>query len=394
MKEQTWNQYTIKNQNKLLVLNTILKHKCLSRADIAAKTGLNKGTVSSQVSELLHEELIYEQGPGESSGGRRPVMLLFNQTAGYSIGIDIGVNYILGVLTDLEGNVHLEKSISLQHLNYEYVMDHLYGVIDELISNTPESRYHITGIGIGVPGTVSKTGKILLAPNLKWKNVAIREQLEERYQCPILIENEANTGAYGELKFGYGRSHEDVIYVSVGMGIGIGMILNGKLYKGMNGFAGEMGHMTIRYDGPVCNCGNRGCWELFASEQFLEREMCDAGLSGGNLEDALDAASRNDAASIQMFHILGEYLGTGLVNIINTFNPNQVVIGNRITLAKKWIEQPLLQKVKSNTLWFQQEDLKINFSDLKFHSTALGASAFAYEKFLKANIHNSASKAK
>ncbi|SDJ25281.1 ROK family transcriptional regulator [Salimicrobium halophilum] len=394
MADQTWNQYTIKNRNKQLVLNTILKNKCLSRADIATKTGLNKGTVSSQVNELLQEELIYEQGPGESSGGRRPVMLLFNQTAGYSIGIDIGVNYILGVLTDLEGNVHLEKSVSLHQLGYDYVMSNLYEVIDHLIEHTPDSRYHITGIGIGVPGTVSKTGEILLAPNLKWKNVSIKEDLEERYHCPILIENEANAGAYGELKFGYGKNHEDIIYVSVGVGIGIGMILNGKLYSGNNGFAGEMGHMTIHYDGPSCNCGNRGCWELYASEQFLEREMKDAGLSGGSLEDVLERASGNDMPSIQMFQTLGDYLGTGLINIINTFNPNQIVIGNRITLAKQWIEQPLLQKVKSNTLWFQQDDLKISFSDLAFRSTALGASAFAYEKFLKANLQTSASQAK
>src|SRR5690625_5243076 len=187
---QTWNQHVVKEGNKALVLETIQNHSPISRASIANQTGLNKGTVSSLVTELIDEHLIYESGPGKSSGGRRPVMLLFNKIAGYSIGIDLGVNYILGLLTDLEGNICIENYIKIKDLSFDEIMEKLYEVIDSLIASAPSSPYGIIGIGIGVPGTVDNNGNILLAPNLKWKNIHLKEILEEKYHIPIVIENE------------------------------------------------------------------------------------------------------------------------------------------------------------------------------------------------------------
>ncbi|UOR11433.1 ROK family transcriptional regulator [Halobacillus amylolyticus] len=388
MENRTWNQFTIKNGNKSLVLETIIKHSPISRAEIANKTGLNKGTVSSQVIELLDEELIYEKGPGESSGGRRPVMLLFNQKAGYSIGIDIGVNYILGILTDLEGDICGENSLPLLNSDFDNIIDKLFGIIDSLISYVPASRYSIVGIGIGVPGSVSKFGNILLAPNLGWKEVNLKSLMEAKYDCPVIVENEANAGAYGEKVFGSGINENDIVYVSVGVGIGVGLILNDQLYRGTNGFAGEMGHMTIEVNGTKCRCGNVGCWELYASEQALKSYSQQLGISSelDELDTMILLAEEGCETAIQAFQTLGEYLGVGIINIVNSFNPKQVIIGNRIAKAKKWMEQPLRTKAKNNSLWFQQNDLKIDFSKLTTHSAALGVAAFAFEGFLKSNI--------
>src|SRR5699024_9877329 len=152
LQNKTWNQHTIKNGNKSIVLETIMNHSPISRANIADKTGLNKGTVSSQVSELLDEDLIYEKGPGKSSGGRKPVILLFNEVAGYSIGIDIGVNYIFGMLTDLKGNVCQKKSLTFNELSFDGIKATLFKIVDFLIASAPSSRYGIVGVGIGVPG--------------------------------------------------------------------------------------------------------------------------------------------------------------------------------------------------------------------------------------------------
>ncbi len=391
MEKRTWNQFTIKNGNKSLVLETIIKHSPISRADIANNTGLNKGTVSSQVIELLQEELIYERGPGQSSGGRRPVMLHFNQKAGYSIGIDIGVNYILGILTDLEGNICGESSLPLHNLEFANIINQLLGIIDSLVAAAPPSRYGIVGIGIGVPGSVSKCGQILLAPNLGWKEFDLKSLLEEKYDCPIIIENEANAGAYGEKTFGSGRNESDIVYISVGVGIGVGLILNDQLYRGTNGFAGEMGHMTIEVNGTTCRCGNEGCWELYASEQALKSYSQQLNISSelDELDKIIELAEEGCETAIAAFQTLGEYLGTGIINIINSFNPKQVIIGNRIAKAKKWIEQPLRSKTTNNSLWFQQNDLEIDFSKLTTHSTALGVSAFVFEGFLKSNIPTS-----
>jgi glucokinase-like ROK family protein len=387
---QTYNQHVVKKGNKSLVLQTIQEFTPISRADIANKTGLNKGTVSSQVSELLNENLILESGPGVSSGGRRPVMLLFNHLAGYSIGVDIGVNYILGILTDLQGNIRNEKLIKFHDLTYEEIKDELFTIVDSLIESMPESPYGLVGIGIGVPGTVSTDGEILLAPNLNWKNINLRKTMEAKYNVAVQIENEANAGAYGEKKFGAGKDSTNIIYVSVGIGIGVGLILNGQLYKGNNGFSGELGHMTIEVDGPECRCGNQGCWELYASEKALVHSATEHGIQPENgqtlsLESLNELAENGDANVIRIFEGIGGYLGIGINNIINIFNPEQVIIGNRLASCSKWLEEPLKKK-QGQTLFTHQKDLSIDFSQLSTHATALGVAAYASENFLTIDI--------
>ncbi|WP_342568197.1 ROK family protein [Psychrobacillus sp. FSL K6-4046] len=385
---QTWNHHVVKKGNKSLVLDKIKYNSPISRATVASQIGLNKGTVSSLVNDLLEEHLIYESGPGESSGGRRPVMLLFNEKAGYSIGIDIGVNYLLGVLTDLNGNIHTEKRIAFKNLSYEEIELRLFETIDFLLISTPDCPHGVVGIGVGVPGIVEKDGNILLAPNLNWRNINLKEVLEEKYNLPIIIENEANAGAYGEKHFGAGKDFENVIYVSAGIGIGVGLILNGSLYKGSNGFSGELGHMTIQAGDLLCRCGNEGCWELYASEQALMRhaEKLDIPFDSQDLEGLVSLAQSGNEEVIQLFHQTGDYLGIGINNIINIFNPQQVIIGNRLAYSKKWLKDSLNKRITNQALWFQQNDLQIDFSELSTRSTALGVAAFSIENFLSVSI--------
>lgn len=387
---KTWNQHVVKKGNKSIVLDTIKRKSPISRATIAAQTGLNKGTVSSLVSDLIADHLIYESGPGESSGGRRPVMLLFNEAAGYSIGIDIGVNYLLGVLTDLNGNIYQEKTTTFNNLSYEEIEQNLFEMIDYLDHSAPESPYGIIGIGVGVPGTVDKSGNILLAPNLGWKNINLKAVLESKYNIPTVIENEANAGAYGEKKFGAGKQSTNIVYISAGIGIGVGLILNGSLFKGNNGFSGELGHMTIEINGKNCRCGNEGCWELYASEQALINQAERLGIKLPTnrefaLKDLLMLAENGNENAITLFNQIGDYLGVGINNIINIFNPEQVIIGNRIATTQKWIEKSLNERL-NQALWFQKSDLKINFSELSTLSSALGVAAFSIENFLSMNI--------
>ncbi|MGE7977039.1 ROK family protein [Psychrobacillus sp. NPDC093200] len=385
---QTWNHHVVKKGNKSLVLDKIKYNSPISRASVASQVGLNKGTVSSLVNDLLDEHLIYESGPGESSGGRRPVMLLFNEKAGYSIGIDIGVNYLLGVLTDLNGNIHKEKQITFKNLSYEQIEIKLFETIEFLLTATPECPHGVIGIGVGVPGIVDKDGNILLAPNLNWRNVNLKEVLEEKYNLPIIIENEANAGAYGEKHFGAGKDFENVIYVSAGIGIGVGLILNGSLYKGFNGFSGELGHMTIQAGDAKCRCGNEGCWELYASEQALIRhaEKLDIPSDTQDLEGLVNLAESGNDEVIKLFEQTGDYLGIGINNIINIFNPQQVIIGNRLAYSEKWLKYSLNKRVSNQALWFQQNDLQIDFSELSTRSTALGVAAFSIENFLSVSI--------
>lgn len=383
MQPKTWNQQIVKENNKALVLQMILAKEPLSRADIAQVTGLNKATVSSLVSELLEEELIYESGPGESSGGRRPVLLHFNKVAGYAIGIDIGVNYILCLLTDLKGNILIEKNQLLLDTSFTVVTGLVIHMIRSLMEEMPSGKYGIVGIGLGVPGIIDKSGTILLAPNLGWKDLSLKQAITDEFNLPIIIENEANAGAYGEKQFGAGQNFQDIIYVSAGIGIGVGIILNGDLYQGKNGFAGEMGHMIIEINGKQCSCGSRGCWEAYASEHALTNLANQKYLS---LELLIELAEKNDETALKLFEEVGCYLGYGINNIINTFNPEQVIIGNRLAKAKKWLEEPIRKTINTHTLSFHRNEVTLHFSNLSIYSAALGVTAFVVENFINNGV--------
>jgi predicted NBD/HSP70 family sugar kinase len=380
----SWNQQVVKVKNKSEILLTIKERAPLSRADISQHIGLTKGTVSTIVNELLEANLCYETGPGVSSGGRRPVMLLFNERAGYSIGIDLGVNYILGVLTDLCGTIIEEKMITITEKSYEETLILIKEVILFLRQQAPESPYGVVGIGIGVPGIVTKEGKILHAPNLGWKNISLKQDLEAAFSLPVTIDNEANAGAYGEKRFGAGKEFENLIYISAGIGIGVGFILNDELYRGAEGFSGEMGHMIIEINGEPCSCGSKGCWELYASEKALIKQASQE-LSPEQpeqtLEELIEQAKANEELKA-IFEQVGEKLGIGINNIINAFNPQQIVIGNRLAMAEDLLLNPVLQVVEDRTLRHNQSNLQITFSDLASHSSALGVSAYVIENFI------------
>jgi glucokinase-like ROK family protein len=387
----TGDQYLVKKLNKSIVLETIKNKHPLSRAQISEMTGLNKGTVSTLVNELIAENFVYEIGPGVSSGGRRPVMLLFNKVAGYAIGVDLGVNYILTILTNLQGEIVAEKMEPLHDLTFEVVISKLISSIESMFKLIPESTYGIVGIGIGIPGIIDDQGTVLFAPNLGWENTNIKEIIASKFNLPVTINNEANAGALGEKLFGIGKNVSNLIYVSAGIGIGTGIILNNELYKGGSGFSGEMGHFTIEVNGKKCRCGNKGCWELYASENALLEQAKGLSIFHNtqnkeiSLEELVQLADQGNKDVIHLFNTIGEYLGIGLTNIINTFNPELIIIGNRLTVAEKWIINPIKRVIESRSLPFHQKGLNIEFSNLKTYSCALGASSMAISNFFSNN---------
>lgn len=382
---KTGDQNLVKKINKSIVLNIIQKKCPLSRVQISELTGLNKATVSTLVNELIDGNLVYEIGPGQSSGGRRPVMLFFNKNAGYSIGVDLGVNYILAVLTDLQGNIVQEKKTPLFSQSVNDVLPKLKQLIQSLIDETPESPYGIVGIGIGVPGITDSDGKILFAPNLKWHNVNIKEDLEREFELPVTVDNEANAGSYGEKRYGAGKDVSNLIYVSAGIGIGTGIILDNELYKGVSGVSGEMGHFTIEANGKKCRCGNRGCWELYASENALLEQARQLSVFENDpkldIDQLIEAANQDNSEVINLFYHIGEYLGIGLTNIVNTFNPELVIIGNRLSQIRDWIKNPINLVLEQRLLTYHREPLKVTFSELGIYSCALGSSSFAISSF-------------
>ncbi|WP_057914659.1 ROK family transcriptional regulator [Peribacillus muralis] len=383
---RTGDQNLVKQINKSIVFHTIQHKAPISRAQISKETGLNKATVSTMVAELIEDHFVYEIGEGQSSGGRKPVMLYLNSHAGYSIGIDLGVNYILGVLTDLSGNITEKITNKLLNTDLSYVTQQIFSIIESLMEKAPKSPYGIIGIGIGVPGHVDPDDHILFAPNLKWENIDFKKIIEEQFHIPTKIENEANAGAHGEQLYGAGKNVTNQVYISIGVGIGTGIIMNHQLYKGVSGISGEMGHMTIDANGRKCPCGNRGCWELYASESALIRSIQQEEIMDENSEEYLDLlleeAKKGDPKVLQLLNTQGEIIGIGIVNIINTFNPEVIIIGNRMVQFKNWITNPIERTLEERLSLYHKSSTEIRFSILGDYSTALGASSFSIAGFL------------
>ncbi|AUJ62484.1 MULTISPECIES: xylose repressor [Bacillus amyloliquefaciens group] len=379
-------QAFVKKVNQKLLLNEILKNSPISRAKLSEMTGLNKSTVSSQVNTLMKENLVFEIGQGQSSGGRRPVMLVFNKKAGYSVGIDVGVDYINGILTDLEGTIVLDQHHHLECNSPEITKDILIEMIHHFIANMPQSPYGLIGIGICVPGLIDKNQKIVFAPNSNWRDIDLKSFIQKKFNVPVFIENEANAGAYGEKVFGAARNHDNMIYASIGTGIGIGVIINNDLYRGVGGFSGEMGHMTIDFNGPKCSCGNRGCWELYASEKALIKSL-QTKEKKVSTQDIIDLAHLKDIGTLHALQNFGFYLGIGLTNILNTFNPQAIILRNSIIESHPIVLHSIKSEVSSRVYSQLDNSYELLPSFLGKNAPALGMSSIVIDHFLDM-VHN------
>lgn len=376
----TGDQALVKKINKSLVLHTIRKHFPLSRAKVSETTGLNKATVSNLVAELCAEQLVLEVGPGQSSGGRKPLMLHFNAMAGIVVGVELRVKQLTAVLCDLGGTVLEETSLPLERHDLPYVLERMKELISGLIAEAPPSPYGIVGIGVGVPGMVDEHGVVLFAPNLGWEMADLRGMLETAFGVPVTIDNEANAGAQGELNFGAAQNVRHLLYVSAGSGIGSGIIIGGELYKGARGYAGETGHMCIEADGRPCSCGSRGCWELYASERTYD--WPEVQLPARSTPELARLAAEGQPEALAHFAAMGRYLGIGVTNLINGFNPELIVIGGALSEAEAWLGPPMRAVVAERTLPYHKQRLEITFSRLGGRGTMIGAGFAAVMHFL------------
>ncbi|MEW5867527.1 MAG: ROK family transcriptional regulator [Bacillota bacterium] len=400
----TGNQELVRELNKAVVLNIIWGHAPISRADIARVSGLNRGTVSSLVDELIAEGYVKEIGTGNSAMGRKPIMLQLNEDAAVILGADLGVNYILLVLTDLRAKILIRKRIAIDPKDGEKrVLDKMLNGMAELLARARPAPKGLLGIGIGVPGLVEmEHGVLVFAPNLRWKNVPLKEILQERFKTRVYVDNEANAGALGEKWFGAGQGIRHMVYLSVGVGLGAGIVLNGELYRGSAGYAGELGHFTILPDGPLCGCGNRGCWEVLASEGATLRRASEAiergdatvlqgvireqpvNEEGGclSVDHLIEACERGDELSQNVLRETGRYLGIGIAGLINTFNPEVVIVGNTIGRCGKWVLDEATREMETRGLSQLIKKVKVVPAMLGQDACAMGGVSLVLSGFL------------
>jgi predicted NBD/HSP70 family sugar kinase len=375
-KNQTGDNDLIKQINLTLVLNLIREKGPISRIEVSKLSTLNRATVSSLVDELMAKKYILEVREGKSSGGRKPILVRFNSHAGYVLGLEINVDFIIATRVNLSAEIQWEKILPIAS-NEQAILEQLYVLLDEMITNTPASPLGIIGIGIGVAGVVNlKTGSVVITPNGTLKNVPLKHLIQSYTGINTFVDNDCNTAAMAESMFGAGTNRNQLILVSIShQGIGVGILLDGKIFRGSDGFAGEMGHMTINMDGPKCNCGNRGCWEVYASAKTLTEKYRQSVQSPTNVtvEKIIELANHGDPHAITSLTKTGEYLGVGLSNIVNTFNPDVIILRGAIASANQWIYNPIQRTLLDRAFFLSSTYVEIIPSQFGRYAAAIGA---------------------
>lgn len=304
----------------------------------------------------------------------------------YVIGIDLGGTNLKAGIVDTDGKILHRLSIKTNsYADSQTISNQILSLIDETIQSAHVKESEMIGVGLGSPGLVDKKGEmILFSPNLpRWRNVPVKRIIAERFSKPCVLENDANAAAWGEKWVGAGKEVGSMVMLTLGTGIGGGIVIDNKLWRGADNVAGEIGHMVIRMDGPQCNCGNRGCVEVYASATGMVRrfkELLKSGASSslkisGEITAKMisDAALQGDRASLDIIEETGRYLGIALINITHVLNPEMIVLAGGMIGSGELLMNPIRQVAQQGAFEASYKDTKIVFSQLGNDAGIIGA---------------------
>lgn len=343
---------TVRDINRRIILNYVRENSPISRSDIAKKTALQRSTVSLIVQELKDLGLINEIY-GESSGGRPPVLLTLQTLKPVALGIAVMIDKTMIVTGDLSGRI-IDREVIETDPDFSITFSRIVECSKKLIKKNSGS---IEGIGISLPGVVDfEEGIAFFIPYFNWKNLHISEDLELELGLPVKADNDANAVALAELWFGQEseiNENRDFIAILVEEGIGTGIVVDGQVYQGKNGTAGEFGHMTIGQGAPVsCATGSRECWEAFASDRAIVARYLKLVPGSGdnaniNTKHIIRLALNKDEKALEVIRETANYLGIGIANIIQAIGPETVILAGNITDAWSLIEEDLRAAIES-----------------------------------------------
>lgn len=344
-KSQIARHNTIRDINRQIVLNYVRVRSPISRAEIARETSLQRSTVSAIVDELQADGFIEEIGTGDSTGGRKPTLLKLKTGSPVAIGVDVTPRVTTVVLADLGGNLlKTEKFPTSSDIGY--MNQQILGKVSQFVEEYPEAELEV---GISIPGIADpSSGGILYIPYFQWANWDIGRKIEDKTGLSVTIDNDANAVALAELWFGDAeiRRTRNFITVLVAEGIGTGIIIDGEVYRGESGAAGEFGHMFVGENSPVvCSCGRRDCWEAHASEKAIINRYTSKNGSAANgvidIDHLIGLAANGEQRAIGVLKETARYLGIGISNLIVGFSPQAIVISGSIVRAWDLIKDDL-----------------------------------------------------
>ncbi len=380
---------------KKRILKKLYRTDALSGADIARMLNLSSPTTQVYLNELIKEKYIEYRGKGDSIGGRRPNMYGLIKNSVYLLGIDVSQKKISVSLfnNDLE-NITGIKTKPLKLGRDIAAVDEIYDFAKEVIAEQQIDETKIIGIGINMPGLIDSEKGINYTYLTETKK-PIQNVFQDKFQIPVYIENDSKARALAELRLGLAKESQNALVIQLGWGVGTGMILNGKLYKGNSGFSGEFSHILIEDDGQLCTCGRRGCLETLASGRALVEQATQelknnpnsilhqlAIKQGGQLfpDDIVNAAKGADQLALALIENMGQKLGKGISYLIQILNPELIILGGVVSQANEYLLTPINQALFSYCIPKLREDTTLKISQLGIEAGVLGAVSVVLER--------------
>ena len=386
------------NSAEVEIMRALRKQGRISRGEISNITGWSKAKASQEIRSLVDKGYLVELGEGASQGGRKPRLLRINDQLGYIAGIDIGATSLDVALADVTG-IMLQRCSEPTDvkLNPEAVFGRCTELLLDLTRAQAANPDQILGIGIGVPGPVDFARGVLVAPPLmpEWENFPIRDFFKKIFASAfVVVDNDVNIMALGEQRAGDGANIDHFIFVKIGTGIGAGIISNGKLHRGSDGCAGDIGHICVDKEGPLCACGNRGCLEAMAAGPAIASKAMEAARNGtspilrqmresngGQLrpEDVNAACREGDQAALDIIRESGQMIGDVLASLVNFFNPSHIFVGGGITNFGNHLLVAIRKAVLHRSLPLATTHLSIKFSRMSLNAGVMGAISLALD---------------
>lgn len=352
----------------------------MSRADLARATGLSAPTVSKLTADLVGEELAVESAIGSSSGGRPPVLLAFNGAAAHLLGAKLTEDRLLLALTDLDGGFVDEVTVKLPTTQPQPVVDLLAQATNEL--RRAASGRRILGMGVGLAGVVDwSTGTVRHGTYSGWRDVPLASMLHARTSLPIVVDNDVNTYVAAEQWLGNGRPVGNLVVICIGRGVGMGMVLDGHIYRGWGGGAGELGHTKMDPDGPTCACGAQGCLEALVNEDALEAAA--ARLGASTLASAIARARDGDHELRAMFDEAGRTLGRAAAHATNILHPQRLVLAGEGARFADLILDGFQAALRHDRFAGFHEDVEVEIHDWGDKAWARGAASLVLSELLQ-----------
>jgi predicted NBD/HSP70 family sugar kinase/biotin operon repressor len=374
--ETPGSQSSLHRANLERVVRAVRLAGSLTQAQIARTTGLSAATVSNIVRELRENGTV--QVTPTSSGGRRARSVSLCGDAGIVVGIDFGHCHLRVAVGDLAHQVLAEQS---EPINVDASaadgFDRADQLVGRLIAATGMGRDKVVGVGVGVPGPIDIASGVLGSSAILpgWGGVNPREELAARLGVPVHVDNDANLGALGELVWGGGRGVTDLAYIKVASGVGAGLVINGRIYRGPGGTAGEIGHITLDESGPVCRCGNRGCLETFTAARYVLELLRASHGPELTVPEMVRLAREGDPGCRRVIADVGRHVGMGVANLCNVLNPSRVVLGGDLAEAGELVLGPIRESVARYAIPSAARQLSVVPGGLGARAEVLGALA-------------------